>query len=210
MLQKIERYMQTLSRVHCEISSCQYYPQDDFYRDCLIYEIQLALGFAWEFIEDDLNIQNSTAVINTAEAVLQNAVTAGIIQDAAAWRKAVSDWTVASPVYDKKTTEELLEQISHGCLPLLQAVGNRLADSLTMEDYLQLPAPIMLEVIKTDSKFNFRTNPKASTAFSQQVKKEAIAKEELRKKQMIAEFGYYDPDFHIDLLPRHRPKIREP
>lgn len=209
MLQKIERYMRTLSRVHCEISSCQYYPQDDFYRNCLIYELQIALGFAWEFIEDELNIQNNTAVMDTTDAVLQKAVTAGILPDVAAWRKVVSDWGVASPTHDKKTTEELLEQISRDCLPLLQAMGNRLADSLTMEDYLRLPAPVMLEVIKTDSKFNFRTNPEASTAFSQQVKKEAITKEELRKKKMLEEFGYYDSDFHIDLLPRHRPKIRE-
>lgn len=201
--------MRTLSRVHCEISNCQYYPQDDFYRDCLIYELQIALGLAWEFIENELDIQNNTAVMNTAEAVLQNAITAGILPDAAAWRKAVSDWGIASPAHDKTATEELLEQISRDCLPLLHAVGNCLADSLTMEDYLQLPAPVMLEIIKTDSKFNFRTNSEACTAFSRQVKKEAVAKEELRKKKMIAEFGHYNPDFHLDPLPRHRPKIRE-
>lgn len=168
---RIELYLRTFSRVRSEISNCQYHPQNDFYRDCLIYELQIALGLAWDFTQS----------------------------------QAVSDWNITLQPCNSKSTEKLVQQVSREYLPLLQAFANHLADSLTMVDYLQLPASAMLEIIKTDSKFNFRTNPEAVRAFEKQLKKETLAQEELRKKKMTAEFGTYDPSFYIDPLPRHRP-----
>lgn len=73
----------------------------------------------------------------------------------------------------------------------------RLVNGMTMEEFLQLSAKDMLDVIKNDP--DFRHNPEAGKAFN----KKAF---EDYKKWMIEDFGYYDPDLHLDLLPRNRVK----
>ena len=69
---------------------------------------------------------------------------------------------------------------------------------------MQLPAKEMLEVIKTDP--DFRHNPDAGKAFNKKAFEEQKKWMEDHKKRMIEHFGFYDPDFHLDLLPRNRVK----
>ena len=68
---------------------------------------------------------------------------------------------------------------------------------MTMEEFLQLPAKDMLDVIKTDP--DFRNNSDAGKAFN----KKAF---EDHKKWMIEHFGFYDPEFYFHPLLRNRVK----
>ena len=68
---------------------------------------------------------------------------------------------------------------------------------MTMEEYLQLSAREMLEVIKTDS--DFRNNPDAEKAFNKKAFEES-------KQREIEHYGNYAERWYIDLLPRNRVK----
>lgn len=73
---------------------------------------------------------------------------------------------------------------------------------MKMEEYLQLSAKEMLDVIKTDPEYYH--NKAALKAFSDKAKAEWEEREEKWKKESIEKYGHYIPSYCIDPLPRNR------
>jgi hypothetical protein len=72
-----------------------------------------------------------------------------------------------------------------------------MVNDMTMEEFLQLPAKDMLDVIKTDP--DFRHNPEAGKAFNKKAFEES-------KQREIEHYGDYVGRWYIDPLPRNRIK----
>jgi nucleotidyltransferase substrate binding protein (TIGR01987 family) len=130
---RFDNYTRALALLREAVEAMQARHFSDLEKQGLIHRFEFTCELAWKLLKDYLEHTEVRLETITSAAVIREAFAARLIENGDLWMQSLNARNRTSHIYDLKTFERILADISKDYLPLFEALQRKLVPSAPKE-----------------------------------------------------------------------------